>query len=67
MTPRRLKTVIRQLRESKGWSQLELARRSDVDQGYVSRLEAGTKKNPSVAILKKLARALGVAVGELLE
>ena len=67
MTPRRLKTVIRQLRESKGWSQLELARRSEVDQGYVSHLEAGTKKNPSIAVLKKLARALGVPVGELLE
>jgi hypothetical protein len=30
-------------------------------------LEAGHKTNPSVAIVKKLAKALGVPVGELLE
>jgi transcriptional regulator with XRE-family HTH domain len=58
--------VIRQLREGKGWSQLQLARRSRVDQGYISRLEAGTKKNPSLAVLKKLAKTLDVEVGGLL-
>jgi len=30
-------------------------------------LEGGTKKNPSVAVVKRLAKALGVPVGELLE
>lgn len=48
-------------------SQLQLAKRADVTQGYISDLEAGAKKNPSVKILKRLARALGVPVGELLE
>ena len=59
--------MIRDLREARGMSQLELAKKADVAQGYISSLEAGEKKNPSITILKKLARALGVPVTELLE
>jgi transcriptional regulator with XRE-family HTH domain len=33
----------------------------------ISALEAGEKKNPGVDVLKRLARALGVPVTELLE
>jgi transcriptional regulator with XRE-family HTH domain len=33
----------------------------------MTRLEAGQKKNPGIETLKKLARALGVPVWELLE
>ena len=32
--------------------------------GYVAQLEMGMKKKPSLEILKRLARALGVPVGE---
>jgi transcriptional regulator with XRE-family HTH domain len=53
MSPKRLKTVLREMRERKDMSQLQLAKRAGVTQGYISDLEAGTKKNPSVAILKK--------------
>ena len=67
MTPRRLSTVIRQLREDQGLSQLALAKKAGVAQGYISALEAGEKKNPSLVILKKLARALDAPVGKLLE
>ena len=59
--------MLRELRERKDMSQLQLAKQAGVTQGYISDLEAGTKKNPSLAILKKLAKALGVSVGELLE
>lgn len=38
-----------------------------VPPGYLAELEAGKKKNPSLDVLKRLARALGVPVGELLE
>jgi transcriptional regulator with XRE-family HTH domain len=38
-----------------------------VTQGYIAQLESGWKKNPSLEILKRLARALGVPVTELLE
>lgn len=45
----------------------DLAEKANVPHGYLSELEAGKKKNPSLDVLKKLARALGVPVGELLE
>jgi transcriptional regulator with XRE-family HTH domain len=57
-------------------TQEELARRAGVSQGYIAKLEPSNrsgrsktvrKSNPSVAILKRLARALGVPVTELLE
>ena len=59
--------MIRQMREQQGLSQLALAKKADVAQGYISSLEAGEKKNPSIAILRKIAKALGVPVTELLE
>jgi len=67
MTPRRLSTVIRELREAQGMTQLDLAKKAKVAQGYISSLEAGEKKNPGVQILRKLAKALDVPVGRLLE
>jgi transcriptional regulator with XRE-family HTH domain len=68
MTVKRLSTAIRQLRETRGMTQLELAKKAKVAQGYISSLEAGEKKNPSVKVLRKLAKALGgVPVVRLLE
>jgi len=37
-----------------------------VTRGYLAQLEAGHKMNPSLFTLRKLARALGVPVTELL-
>jgi transcriptional regulator with XRE-family HTH domain len=59
--------VIRQLREDRGVSQLALAKKANVAQGYISLLEAGEKRNPSIAIVKKIAKALGVPATALLE
>jgi len=67
MTPRRLDTVLRQLREQKHLTQEELAKRAKVTRSHLSLLEAGHRKNPSLDVLKRLARALGVSVAELLE
>jgi transcriptional regulator with XRE-family HTH domain len=64
---RRLGTVIRTLREANGWSQVELATRANVARPYLVRLESGDRKNPSLATLKRLAKALGVPVTDLLE
>lgn len=66
VTPRRLKTVLKQLREAADITQDELARKAGVGQPYIALLEAGKKQNPSLAVLKRLARALGVPVTELL-
>lgn len=66
MSSQRLGPVLKKLREAKGWSQAELARRVKVTRPYVTMLEAGVKKNPSLPILRRLAKALGVPVTELM-
>jgi XRE family transcriptional regulator, master regulator for biofilm formation len=65
--PRRLSTVIRKLREAQQMTQEQLAQKAGVTQGYIGHLERGLKKNPSLSILRKLAKALDVPVGRLLE
>jgi transcriptional regulator with XRE-family HTH domain len=67
LSPRKLKTVLRALREAKGWSQVQLAARADVTSAYIAQLETGKKQNPSLEVLKRLAKALGVPVTELVE
>jgi transcriptional regulator with XRE-family HTH domain len=59
--------VLKALREERGWSMAELAKKADVTDAYIAQLETRKKKNPSLDVLKRLARALGVPVGELLE
>jgi transcriptional regulator with XRE-family HTH domain len=38
-----------------------------VTEAYISMLESGVRKNPSLPALRKIAKALGVPVTELLE
>ena len=66
MSPQRISRALKRLREDKGLSQAALAKLSGVAQGYISQMEAGEKKNPGIETLKKIARALGVPVTELL-
>ena len=67
MTPRGLGTVLRTLREEKGLTQDKVAKLAKVAKPYLSQLENGARKNPSLPVLKRLARALGVPVTALLE
>lgn len=57
---------VRRYRELKGYSQEELAFQSDLHRTYVSGVERGIR-NPTVAILARLAEALGVKPAKLLE
>ena len=66
MTEPRLGAVVRRLRVRQDLTQEALARRAGVTQGDLSKIESGERPNPSVATLKRLARALGVPVWELL-
>jgi transcriptional regulator with XRE-family HTH domain len=59
--------MVKTLRKAKGMTQVELAAKAKVTQAYLAQLEAGTRKNPSLEILNRLAKALGVPVTELLE
>ena len=64
MSPKRLATMLKKLRGD--MKQEVLAKRAKVSRGYLAALEAGHKKNPSLAVLQRLAKALGVPVTELL-
>jgi transcriptional regulator with XRE-family HTH domain len=44
-----------------------LSKRAKVTEAYVSQLESGARKNPSLPVLQRLAKALGVPVTALLE
>ena len=66
MSPKKLSRMLKELREEKGWSQRDLAYKAKVTGAYIAMLETGKKVNPSVAVLKRLAKALGVPVTELL-
>ena len=67
MSPRRLASVIKAQRKVKGMKRIDLARAAKVTPAYITQLETGERKNPSLDVLKRLARALGVPVTELLE
>ncbi|MEE8347213.1 MAG: helix-turn-helix transcriptional regulator [Dehalococcoidia bacterium] len=58
---------IRELRESIGHTQGQLAGSASVSQGYLSQLENGDVKNPSAAVLLRVAQAMRVHPDELFE
>ena len=57
---------LKSIRGTKGMSQAELAKRAKITREYVNRLEAG-HYDPTVGVLQRLAKALGVPVTALLE
>lgn len=59
--------MIRELRQKKGWTQTELARRAGVKQGVLSDIESGKTKHPRIDTLAAIAFALGVRIEELLK
>ena len=62
----RLGLNMRRLRQSKGWSQEEFAHEAGLHRTYVSDQERGAR-NPTIDVVDKLAVALDVKVGALLD
>ena len=62
----RFSTMLTRLRKQRHLTLLQLARRVGVTEAYMSMLESGARKNPSLPTLKKLAKALKVKVADLL-
>jgi len=62
---RRIKTVLKQLCEARGWSQRDLATSAKGTGAYIAQLETGVQRNLTSNTLKKPAKALKVTVGEL--
>lgn len=65
MTPLRLRVA--ELRATKGWTQEELAERAGVGRITVVRIESNQNRRVDFDVLEKLADALGVDPGYLIE
>ena len=58
--------MLKALREAKDLTQDQLAKKAGVTEAYVSMLESGKRKAPSLPALQRLAKALGVPITALL-
>ena len=58
---------IAQVRVACGLTQAALAQKAGVSGTYITMLETGARKNPSLDLLKRLAKALGVSIADLVE
>jgi transcriptional regulator with XRE-family HTH domain len=57
---------VERLRKQKGLSQERLARLADVANNTIIKMESGENKNPTLETLRKVAKAFGVSVDELI-
>lgn len=64
---RRLSGLIKRRRTELGLSQRALAQRIGVSDSSITQLETRERINPTLDVLKKLAKALKVTVAELVE
>ena len=63
---KKLGANIRRIRQEKGMTQGDLCRALELDRAYMSNVENGNK-NPTLATIEKIAKALGVSSSELLK
>lgn len=66
-TSQNLANNIKKLRKAKGLSQEKLARLADVANNTLIKMESGENKNPTLDTLKKVAKAFGVSVDDLIK
>jgi transcriptional regulator with XRE-family HTH domain len=62
----KLGTKVRQLRTGMGLTQEKLGEMTDLDRTYISGIERG-KRNPSIAAIEQLAKALKVKTSDLID
>jgi transcriptional regulator with XRE-family HTH domain len=58
---------IESLRKKQGLSQEKLARLADVSNNTIINIEAGINNNPTIETIRKITKALGVSVEELIK
>ena len=56
---------LKRIREQKGLTIEKLAELSNISAGYLCHLENGSRKNPSIKVMKNIARALNVDIAEI--
>ncbi len=57
---------LRKIRKSKGVTQEKLAEKAGMDFSYLNLIEGG-KRNPTLKIIAKIARVLGIRLDELMK
>jgi XRE family transcriptional regulator, regulator of sulfur utilization len=57
---------VKTLRAKAGMSQQALADKAGISRTYLARLE-GARHDPTLAVLEKIAKALGVKIGKLVD
>jgi transcriptional regulator with XRE-family HTH domain len=58
---------LKALRTKQGLTQMALAKKLTMKQAYLARLESGAEDNPTLATLRRLAKALRCKVSELVD
>ena len=66
MSNNKIADNLKKLREAKGLSQEKLARLADVANNTLIKMESGENQNPTLVTLKKVAKAFGVSVDDLI-
>ena len=66
MSPKKLGMTLKRLRQKRGLTQEALAKKVKAHRVYIAKIEAQTR-TPSLRMLERLAKALGVPVTELLK
>ena len=56
---------IEKIRKEKGLTLLKLSDLSGISVGYLCHLERGTRKNPSIDVMEKIAKALNKTIAEI--
>lgn len=59
------KNQIRRIRKEKKLTMQEVADRAGVSVGYICHMENGTRSNPSIEIMERIAIALGKSISEI--
>lgn len=67
MAAYRLGQKVKTIRKRRGLTQVELAAKAGLTQGYITQLENGVRTNPSFDIVQRLAKGLKVTVADLVE
>lgn len=62
-----MKIKIKEIRMQKEWSISKLSIKSGIAKGYISEIETGKYKNPSIKVLCNLCNALGCTLNDLVD
>ena len=56
---------LKEIRLEKGMTLQELSEKANVSAGYLCHLEKGSRANPSIDVMEKIAKALGKTIFEI--